>query len=111
MLIFFVYYVLRTIWLTVIMILQIPKQLVVGFYTGLRDTGMVNAETHQRVTVMAQNLPQDSGLKEIFIDSIVELFHTFDSSDEDQPGVTGMPSNRNASYTSDSGTNEIFFVI
>lgn len=79
--------------LTIFMILQIPKQLVQGFYTGLLDTGVIH-QSHG-IGQLLDNLPSNLGIRQIFLDSIVELFHTSDLSDDDHPLVTGMPTNRN----------------
>lgn len=98
MLISFIYYVLRMVGLGFWLLLQIPKQLIQGFYTGLLDTGVM--QQNSRMSKIVENLPNDLGIRQIFIDSIVELFHASD--DDDELHVTGMPFNRNVSRLSDS---------
>ena len=93
MIAYFIYYVFRMIGLTLFMVLSLPKQLLQGFYTGLLDTGVVKRDNS--VVNLLENLPETIGVRQIFFDSIIELFNTSDFSEDDQPGVTGMPKNRN----------------
>ena len=95
-----IYYVMRMVGLTIFMILQIPKQLLHGFYTGLLDTGVIK-QSHG-VGQLLENLPSNLGIRQIFLDSIVELFHTSDLSEDDHPTVTGMPTNR---HVQNAGTD------
>ena len=89
------------------MLLTIPKALVVGFYSGVEDSGLIPGIK----TALAQ-----SGMRQVMWDNLTELFEdrygfillTYkqpcsDAEDEDdQPGVTGMPLSRDDSYLNDS---------
>ena len=57
-------------------------------------------QQNSRMSKIVENLPNDLGIRQIFIDSIVELFHASD--DDGELHVTGMPFNRNVSRLSDS---------
>jgi len=105
MMINFVYYVLRMLGLGIWMILQLPRQLMQGLFAGLTDNGII--KENSRISKTVNDLSADLGLKQIFFDSLVELFQATSDSEEDLPGVTGMPSNRsqNAKQLSDADSH------
>lgn len=69
----FVYYVIRMVLMAVWMLLNLPRQLILGVLTGLSAAGVIPEESN------FHRIVRNTTFKEIFIDGVSEMFHVSDS--------------------------------
>ena len=82
----FVFYILRMFTVAIWAISSIPRGILNGIISGFKKTGFDDQAAKIRKSI------DSAGIKEIFFDSIAEIFDQSD--DEDELGPTGAPANR-----------------
>ena len=82
----FVFHILRMFTVAIWAISSIPRGILNGIISGFKKTGFDDQAAKIRKSI------DSAGIKEIFFDSIAEIFDQSD--DEDELGPTGAPANR-----------------
>jgi len=97
----FVFYILRMFTVAIWAVSSIPRGILNGIISGFQKSGFDIQAAKIKKSV------DSAGIKEIFFDSIAEIFDQSD--DEDELGPTGAPANRdqyNSSITEDSDCDD-----
>ncbi|CAG5102047.1 Oidioi.mRNA.OKI2018_I69.chr1.g118.t1.cds [Oikopleura dioica] len=69
----FIYYILRMVLMAVFMVLNLPRQILLGTLTGLSAAGVIPEESN------FHRIVRNTTFKEIFVDGVAEMFHVSDS--------------------------------